>query len=112
MDPALIAHGYNTPLPNSERRYMLASFLPWDASDGRTDTPDVARNTRLGLRYADQLSRSMYSGAIVIFHDGVQGTNSYRVEATLLSLDRFLTTVKAQGYEVLTMSEAIERTVD
>jgi peptidoglycan/xylan/chitin deacetylase (PgdA/CDA1 family) len=116
MDPTLARHGYDRPLAplESRRRYVLASFIPWDASVGRTDTDDRSTNLRAGRRYADQLAEALFPGAIVIFHDGEdgpagRGSRRARAETTLHSLDRFLKAARAQGYAVVPLSEGIAR---
>lgn len=102
MDPVLDAHGYG-----ESRRYILASFVPWDAARGKTDTPDADQNARLARRYAGQLSRLSSPGAIVVFHDGTPRGNEARAKAALIGLDAFLTDVKARGYQVKSLREAM-----
>ncbi len=111
MDPSLIRYGYDRPLAalGSDRRYWLASFTPWDAARGVTDTPDVAKNEARALRYADQISSKLFPGAIVVFHDGEEDNRAGRAAATLKSIARFLERAAVGGWEVLPLSDAIAR---
>lgn len=111
MDPVLKKYGYHQPFAalGSDRRYILASFIPWDASKGKTDTPDAERNLKNARRYADQVASSLYPGAIVIFHDGIYPGRETRFDSTLYSLDRFLTALKETAYDIVPLSVAINR---
>ena len=111
MDPVLEAYGYDRPLAvlGSEGRYVMASFIPWDAGGNKTNTDDPALNRRRGERYADQLVANLYPGAIVVFHDGEADGREARLTTTLSSLDLFLTAAIAAEYEIVTLTEGIER---
>lgn len=106
MDRPLIEHGYDHPIGPSKRRYIMASFIPWDAAKGKTDTDDRVKNQKRSDRYTDQLLANLYPGAIVIFHDGMPEGREMRIEATLVSLDRFITEAKAIGYSIVPLSAA------
>ena len=110
MAPTLREFGYDKPLPKltGHRNHFMASFAPWDAV-GPTNTPDTAENDRNAKRYADQLASCIYPGSIVVFHDGEENNQQHRLAATLQSLDRFLTLAKENGFDVLSLSQAIER---
>lgn len=115
MDPTLTLRGYDRPLAalGSDRRYILASFIPWDAGRGKTDHPDKqARNEARGNRYARQLVGNLYPGAIVIFHDGEEDGRGPRAETTLVSLRTFLAGAKAKGYKIVPLSDGIARSGD
>lgn len=111
MDATLSTYRYDRPLSElgSKRRYILASFLPWDASGNKTNTDDPARNARRALKYANQLSANLYPGAIVVFHDGEANGREARLAATFVSLEAFLKSARAQGYELVTLSDGIAR---
>ena len=106
MDAALVAGGHRAPL-GDERLYVLASLIPWDAG-GATETGDPRRNADRARRYADQLAAGLRPGVIVVFHDGdgEAGERAERLDATLVSLPRFLAAAKARDYRGVTLSEA------
>lgn len=110
MDPTLTRLGYGRPLAvlGSERRYVLASFIAWDAG-GATNSGDPAKDRRAASRYTEQLLENLYPGAIVVFHDGEEKDRDARLDATIFSLERFLKGAKATGYEVLSLSEGVTR---
>ncbi len=110
MDPALTRHGYDRPLATlgSERRYVLASFIAWDAG-GATNSGNKEKDRRTAKRYADLLAANLYPGAIVVFHDGEEDGRAARLDATIYSLELFLKEAKARGYEVLSLSQGISR---
>lgn len=110
MISTLREFGYDRPLPQltGHRNHFMASFAPWDAV-GATNTADSEENKRVAQRYATQLASCIYPGSIVVFHDGEENNQQQRLAATLHSLDRFLTLVKEKGFEVLSLSQAIER---
>ncbi|NNU17187.1 polysaccharide deacetylase family protein [Parvularcula sp. ZS-1/3] len=95
MSPALLAEGY-IAADGSERRYVLASFIPWDAG-GATETTLRAMNNAAGARYADGMSEALFDGAIVVFHDGPR---EVRTQTTLVSLRRFLKAADRKGFAV------------
>ena len=104
MDPVLQEFGYDTPLSaiGSKRRYILASFIPWDvtAIDHNSD-----EKIKIAERYTRQLGDNLSSGAIVIFHDSAAENN--RVDGTVHALDIFLERAKSE-YEILSLSQAIQ----
>ena len=106
MDPALVKYGYDKPMGalDSERRYILASFIPWDAG-GATNTADADHNKRVGVQYAQKLLDNIYPGAIVVFHDGEEGNREARLEATLHSLEHFLKGATHAGFDVVSFSD-------
>lgn len=110
MDPTLTRLGYDRPLAElgSKRRYVLASFIAWDAG-GATNSGDSEKDRRAASRYTDQLLASLYPGAIVVFHDGEGKKRNARLDATIYSLERFLEGAKANGYEVLSLSAGVTR---
>ena len=110
MDPALAQYGYDQPLSvfDSKRRYILASFIPWDAG-GATNTADAEHNKRVGAQYAQKLLDNIYPGAIVVFHDGEEGNREARLDATLHSLEHFLKGAAHAGFDVVSLSESIDR---
>lgn len=75
-------------------QFIMASFLPWDT---HFPFPNI---------YATQLIDSIFSGAIVVFHDGEQ-KGSDRLERTFISLTKFLAGMKEKNYHILTLSEAL-----
>ena len=111
MDTTLTRFGYGKPLADlgSERRYIMASFIPWDAAAGKTDTDDPAHNRKMSDRYTDGLLKNLFPGAVVIFHDGEEDGRARRAEATLGALERFIREAKAKGYDLVPLSEGIER---
>ena len=110
MVSTLREFGYDRPLPqlSGHRNHFMASFAPWDAV-GPTNTPDAVENERIAKRYANQLARCIYPGSIVVFHDGEENNQQQRLAATLHSLDQFLTLAKEREFDVLSLSQAIER---
>ena len=112
MDGPLEKFGYDRPLDalGSDRRYILASFIPLDAG-GRTNTDDSEQNEKVARRYARQLSGNLFPGAIVVFHDGEAGGREARLAATLVSLETFLAEARARGYDVVSLSDGIARSV-
>ncbi|MEM9234943.1 MAG: polysaccharide deacetylase family protein [Pseudomonadota bacterium] len=111
MDSALKEFGYARPLHEleSDRRYIMASFIPWDAGGETTNTDDPAKNAARAKKYADQLSANLYPGAIVVFHDGEADGREARLAATMVSLEAFLIAAKAKGFDVISLSEGISR---
>ncbi len=110
MDPTLTRLRYDRPLAalGSERRYVLASFIAWDAG-GATNSSNREKDRRAAGRYTDQLLENLYPGAIVVFHDGEEENRDARLDATIYSLERFLVGAKASGYEVVSLSEGVTR---
>lgn len=110
MDPTLTRLGYDRPLAvlGSERRYVLASFIAWDAG-GATNSGNPEKDRQAASRYTNQLLENLYPGAIVVFHDGEEKDRNARLDATVYSLERFLKGAKANGYEVLSLSEGVTR---
>lgn len=110
MDPTLTRIHYDRPLADlgSKRRYILASFIAWDAG-GATNTDNPEKNRQAAGRYAHQLSANLYPGAIVVFHDGEEEDSQARLAATLYSLDQFLAGAEASGFDVVSLSEGIAR---
>ena len=113
MDATLSQFGYNRPLADlgSARRYILASFIPWDAG-GATNSCNEVKNRRAARRYNNQLLTNLYPGAIVVFHDGEEKGRKARLATTLYSLALFLEGAKARNYEVLSLSEAVARAAE
>lgn len=109
MDPVLASFGYDAPLTTigGGGRYILASFIPWDAKKGATDTEDVAKNEKAARRYGDQMGRAIFPGAIVVFHDGEEDGRRRRAAATLVSLDVFLRHAARREFEVVSLSAAM-----
>ena len=60
-------------------------------------------------RIVDKVSRWIFPGAIVLFHDGVGGDSKYAKsrDATLEALPSVLDAVSAMGFEAVTVSELI-----
>jgi len=110
MDESLERFGYNKPLASigSNRRYIMASYIPWDAG-GATNTDNHAKNTKNAIRYGNTMASNLFPGAIVVFHDGEQGNRQERLAATLISLEIFLQKSSMQGYDIVTLSEGINR---
>ena len=110
MDPTLARLHYHQPLAvlGSQRHYILASFIPWDAG-GATNTGDQEKDRQAAKRYSDQLLANLYPGAIVVFHDGEEEDRDARLDATIFSLERFLKGATANGYDVLSLSEGVTR---
>ncbi|RFB04615.1 polysaccharide deacetylase family protein [Parvularcula marina] len=111
MDTSLTAYGYDRPLAalGIQRRYVLASFIPWDAGGNKTNTDDPDLNAKRARKYAGQLARNVYPGAIVVFHDGEAGGREARLAATFISLEAFLIAMDEKGYDVISLSQGIDR---
>lgn len=92
MSPILEANGYAA----SERAFVLASFVPWDAG-GITETGWDGWDRGFATAYGRQLAEAAFPGAIVIFHDGPR---ERRVAMTLRSLGVFLARADARGFSV------------
>lgn len=114
MDQVMKEAGYDSPLSPvvSDRRYILASFIPWDAGGDTTNTDDPELNARRARRYANQLVSNLYPGAIVVFHDGESGGREARLTATFISLEAFLSGAQKKGYDIISLSEGISRIQD
>lgn len=88
--------------------YVMASFLPWDAT-ALTNSSNTKRNHYFARLYATYLAKSVYPGAIVVFHDGEEGGKEQRLDSTLVSLDLFLQEMAELEIAVISLSEALDR---
>jgi peptidoglycan/xylan/chitin deacetylase (PgdA/CDA1 family) len=88
MMPLLIELDY-------ERKFIMASFLPWDT---HFPFPKI---------YANQLIEGIFSGAIVVFHDGEQKGHE-RLTRTFISLRKFLGGMKQKEYQIVSLGKALE----
>lgn len=89
MMPLLREFNYND-------QFIMASFLPWD-----TFLP-------FPKTYANQLAKGIFSGAIVVFHDGEQKGDK-RLKRTFISLTKFLQEMQRKNYQVVSLGEAINK---
>lgn len=80
---------------NYQPQFVMASFLPWDT---HLPFPNL---------YANQLIDSVFSGAIIVFHDGEQKGNG-RLKRTLIALEKFLKAMAEKEYKVVSLAEAIK----
>lgn len=80
---------------NYQQQFIMASFLPWDT---HFPFPHI---------YANQLIDSIFSGAIVVFHDGEQKGNG-RLKRTFIALEKFLKAMTEKEYKVVSLGEAIK----
>lgn len=76
-----------------QKQFIMASFLPWDT---HLPFPNI---------YANQLINSIFSGAIVVFHDGEQKGNG-RLNRTFIALEKFLTAMEKKGYKVISLQHS------
>lgn len=76
-------------------KFIMASFLPWDT---HFSFPEI---------YANQLIKNIFSGAIVVFHDGQQKGEG-RLARTFISLTKFLQGMQEKNYQVVNLSQALE----
>lgn len=88
MMPSLIKFNY-------KKQFVMGSFLPWDVF---LPFPKM---------YANQLINNIFSGAIVVFHDGEKNGNQ-RLNRTLISLEHFLEGMAEKQYQVITLKEALQ----
>lgn len=88
MDPVLAEASMG-----SEGRYMMASYLPWDAG-GLTELSWKSGSTILARRYGGGLGDAARPGDIVLFHDGPR---LQRTENSLISLRLFLQKAEKRG---------------
>ena len=87
MMPLLVENDY-------EPRFIMGSFLPWDTF---LPFPKI---------YATQLIDNIFSGAIVVFHDGTQRGNA-RLKRTFISLEKFLQAMGEKEYKVISLGQAL-----
>jgi peptidoglycan/xylan/chitin deacetylase (PgdA/CDA1 family) len=77
-----------------EQKFIMASFLPWDT---HFPFPHI---------YANQLIDGIFSGAIVVFHDGEQ-KGDQRLARTFISLRKFLVAMKQKEYQIVSLGKAV-----
>ncbi len=128
MGDVLTQWDYHQPLAplGGGGKYILGSFLAWDTL--RTNSGNREKDRRHAKRYADQILKHLYPGAIAVFHDGdhaqtkevaqengalrciadPEQTYAARLESTLYSLDYFLSRLRAQGYRAVSLTEGIQ----
>ena len=80
---------------NYEPKFIMGSFLPWDTF---FPLPNI---------YANQLIDNIFSGAIVVFHDGTQKGEG-RLERTFTALKIFLKGMEEKEYRVISLGQALE----
>ena len=109
MGETLAAFGYDRPLGRlgSDKTYILGGFLAWDTL--KTNSPNRVKNLHQAEKYANQLLANLYSGSIVVFHDGDHKGFDMRLEATIFSLDYFLSNLSDHGFRAVNLTQAIDQ---
>jgi peptidoglycan/xylan/chitin deacetylase (PgdA/CDA1 family) len=81
--------------PGYEPRFALASMMPLDTGEGTNDPGFTAR----------YLSGFIFPGAILVLHGGSEGRDAN----TAIVLEILLEQLYRRGYEVVTLSELVDR---